>query len=406
MNTNDIASFVSDGFELAKKGGAADIYVASDNYFRLGQLPLKSHYAFGWIIYYALHQAPSGDIRARKNMLATYLKLQLERPHKLHSMILTEAIRLYKDSRDSAFGRRKEDVEDFAIDKFVELWDLKNLREGDWKRKDLDGKIMSSTAEKLITVLTDRLEEIHKPAPEEVVAVVDKAIGLYPDSFTLYAQRATMEVLAGRKDSAMALLRKAVLLAPGKFFLWSKLASLVDTSTDMRLHVALLYKAKKAPGPEQFKGRISLSLANALAGADCHAEALWELENVERQYNSNGWHMPALYHKLKKTIPGGTASRNPEEIYLKVAHLADEYIYSAIQPVKATKTYHKNPDTARANHTVKQSVAWRATDEHGTNYWFYPHRHGIDSALQLGTPLYLRIFNGKVVKAELAPSAQ
>ena len=76
-------------------------------------------------------------------MLARYLRLQVERPHKLHSMILTEAFRLYKDAAEASFiAKNKEgfnpvsDATRFSIVKFTNLWDLNNLRHGDWKRKE------------------------------------------------------------------------------------------------------------------------------------------------------------------------------------------------------------------------------------------------------------------------------
>ena len=41
-------------------------------------------------------------------------------------------------------------------------------------------------------------------------------------------------------------------------------------------------------------------------------------------------------------IPNDTIADNPEHIYRKVAHLADEEVYSGLPTVVMTKTYHKN----------------------------------------------------------------
>ena len=42
-------------------------------------LPLKSLYPMGRIIYYALHQSPAHAIQERKMLLAHYLRLNVER---------------------------------------------------------------------------------------------------------------------------------------------------------------------------------------------------------------------------------------------------------------------------------------------------------------------------------------
>ena len=140
MTKEELSTYVSDGFEKAKRGEALEVYTTVCPYFDRGELPTSRHYAFGWIIYYAMHQSPEQEIAARRQMLGRYLKLSLVKPHKLHSMILTEAIRLRREADDK-----------FSLMKFLPLWNLANLRPGDWRRKEVDGKPVSSTVEKLIT---------------------------------------------------------------------------------------------------------------------------------------------------------------------------------------------------------------------------------------------------------------
>lgn len=407
MNTADVARIVSDGFVAAKAGDAIIVYNKVAVFHDNGQLPLKSHYAFGWIIYYALHQTADSSIIERKRLLARYLKLQLEKPHKLHSMVLTEAMRLYKNAREVAFGKRQEEVEKFSIVKFCSLWDLANLRPGDWRRKGYEGKALSSTVEKLITIYVDELEAIHEAPSPEFISVIDKAMSEYPDSFNLQSQRASVYILQGERDKAAELLRNAILSAPGKFFLWSKLASLVSPEENMRLHVALLYKALKAPGQEQFKGRIRLALAKALIAANAFPQALWELQRVKGVYEANGWHLSQSFMGMLAEIPQTTEPLDPEALYKKVEHLADETIYDALPAVHVKKTYHKVPDPNDKNRKGfgRPAIAWRVTDESGTHYWLQPHRFGLQPDLPIGTPLIIRLHNGKPVRAHLHADA-
>lgn len=411
MELQQLGQFISQGFDTAKFGNANEIYLQVTQHFALDEIPLKNHYAFGWIIYYALHQQPDHEIAQRKRMLANYLQLRVEKPHKLHSMILTEAMRLYRNAKDAAFSARSKEKEieatTFSIVKFAELWDLNNLRPGDWNRKIFEGKEMSSTAEKFITLYVDELEETHVLPSPSFIEVVDRAILEFKDSFNLMMQRAAIHQLAGEIEPARQLLRNAILYAPGKHFLWSRLASLYSPEEDPRRHVALLYKALRAPGPEQYKGKIRLSLARALMFKDLHHNALWELNRVKSTYEANGWHQPTAYKEILGKIPHDTVAEDPEGLYRRLEHIADDEIYSALPKIPVTKTYHKNPDPNLSSNWSRggygrPAVAWRVTAEDGTNYWIQPHRFGLQPDLPLGTPLFIRLHNSRPVKAELA----
>lgn len=401
MNDLELTRYVSDGVDAAKAGKAIETYYETLPYFEHGKLDSKSHYPFGWIIYYALHQSRDNEIVERKKMLANYMRLSLRKPHKLHSMILTEAIRLYKDTYDVAFNWHGDDKPIFSIISFTSLWDIANLRPGDWRRKEHEGKILSSTAEKLITCLVDEAESKKVQLSPDMTAVVDKAVADYPDTPMLLSQRASLHTLGGERDKATDLLRKAIILAPGKYFLWQKLAMLIDPATDMRLHVALLHKALSAPGPEQYKGRIRLSLASALASKEAYAHALWELSKVKYIYESNNWHLPRVYEEVMRKIPEGIAPADPAHIYFKLSRLADNVIYDSLPEVIVRKTYHKNPGPGGSGSYRKPMAAWRVTDELGRNYWIQPSRYGIAEDLPIGTRVTVKIHNGKPVKASL-----
>lgn len=402
MTREDIQKFVSDGFEAAKGGDAIKIYTSVREIYASGKLPAISHYPFGWIIYYALHQSGNHDILCRKLMLSTYLRLNVAKPHKLHSMILTEAIRLYKDAANAAFNGKERNEVGFSIVKFLMLWNPEHLRPGDWRRKELDGKMLTSTVEKLITAYVDEMEKTRVIPERILVDIVDKALAEYPDSPNLYAQRAMLYEIGAEVDKARETLKKALLLAPGKFYLWSKMAAMVAPEQDMRLHVALLYKALNSPGPEQFKGRIMLSLASCLADRGIFPEALWELDKVRKIYKANGWHLPYLCETLSAKVPKGTVASDPERLYRRVAHLADEFLYSSLPTVKMKKSYHKNPDVTAA--PGRRQSAWRLTDASGANIWFNPQRFGISPELPMGTTLDVALFNGKVVRASVSPA--
>lgn len=414
MNTEELSRFVSDGFERAKRGEASTVYTAVTPFFENGLLPSKSHYPFGWIIYYALHQAPAHAIAERKQMLARYLKLTLRKPHKLHSMILLEAIRLAKDSSagnypDSVRATPESKKQNsFSIVRFLPLWNPENLREGDWRRKEQEGKILNSTVEKLITVYVNELDNTRGLPSEEFMQIIEKGLRTYPDSGTLMAQSAILHELKGEKEQAVNFMRKAILSAPAKFHLWSRMASLLGREKYSRLYAAFLSKALSIPGPEEYKGRIRLSLAELMIEHNSPDQALFELEQVKRIYESNSWHLPRLYSELQAKVPQGTTPADPHKAYRILNLEAENFIYSALPPVMTRKTYHKEASEGAdkfGNHRRKP-VAWRVADEKGNNYWLTPRQFMVAEDLPLGTRVCIRLYNGKVVSANVILEAQ
>ena len=411
METNEIIQYVSDGFDRAKAGAAVETYNAIIHHPELRDLPHRSHYPMGWIIYYALHQSPAHAIQERKMMLAHYLRLNVEKPHKLHSMILNEAFRLYKDAADTATIARLKggfnpatDSTRFSIVKFMELWNLDHIRPTDWNRKEHEGKLLSSTVEKLITHYTDELYGMHTAPSAEFIGIINHAMVAYPPTTNLFAQRAQLHELSGEKKAAIEMLRHAILTSSSKFYLWSRLANLITDKENMRLKVSLLYKALCCPGQEEFKGKIHLHLAATLAEGGAMPQAKWELTYVKDLYTKNDWYLPKLYRETENKIPAETAPADPSAIYRKVAHLADDFIYEILPEIEARKTYHKAAaeTTDRYGNRRMGQTAWRLTDSNGANYWFNPGKYGIPEDLPADTRVRIKVYGGKVVKARLA----
>ena len=410
MTPQEISRYVSDGFVRAKAGEALAVYASVAPIHTSGALPPERHYSLGWIIYYALHQSAPGDILPRKRMLAHYLGLRTPRPHKLHSMILTEAIRLYRDARDSAVAARLKGIphdaaRDFSLVKFMRLWDFRHLRPGDWRRKQHEGKPMSATVEKLITHYVDELEGSHAAsAPSaEFMDVMERAMREYPATASLLARRATLYQLSGETERCAPLLRQAVMVAPGKFYLWQRLAAYVDPVEHPKLHISLLFRALSAPGQDSFKGKVRLALADAWLRIGRPHFAAWEIDRVKQVYEANGWHLPPRHRELEERLPHGTIAADPAGAYRSVAHEADELLYESLPPVRVSKTYHK-PAVAGTDRYGRQRpgmVAWRVTDAAGVNYWFNPGRHRLQEDLPHGTRLIVKIHEGKIVKAML-----
>lgn len=400
-----MVDLISKGVDRAKLGEAVRVYeeiTAGGN-----AIPERSHYAMGWIIYYALHQLGEREVGRRKHLLRHYLALRTPRPHKLHSMILCEALRLREN-----VARQKEQLrtaaeapETFSLMRFLQLWDTANLRPGDWLRHEYEGRRLSSTVEKLITLYVGEATKGTDAPSGQFTALIDRALSEYPDSHALLGQRASLHAMTGDREAARRLLRTALVMAPGKFHLWSRLASLIDTESEPRLKMALLVRAMQTPGQQDFKGRVRLDMARIWITRELFGEAVWELAEVRRLYEGKGWHLPRAYAEMTGKIPAGTAAKDPSAVYSRLSPLAEAEIYSSIPAITARKTYHKRAQPASpspAGWKKATETAWRVTDGQGRNYWFQPSRYGIDPELPLGTPLSIRLHNDKIVHASTA----
>lgn len=399
---SEMMTMISDGVDRAKAGEALAVYQAIAN--AGSPIPIKSHYALGWIIYYAMHQSDDREIESRKLLLMRYLALSTPRPHKLHSMILNEAIRLRDNVIKMSYPRQvEEETSSFSIVRFMPHWNFANLRPGDWRRHQLGDKTLSSTVEKLITLYVGELEKGTNVPSEEFLTVIDRALTEYPDNFNLLSQRAVLFARAGETERAVELLKKSIIMAPGKFHLWSRLASLIDVQTNPRLKMAFLARSLTAPGKAEFKGRIHLDLASIWMAQGLPEQAAWELGIVKRTYEAQQWHLPKAYSQIAERIPADTTPVDPSPTYAKLISMAEQEIYYALTPIHTTKTYHKEPqagpDAARFRRAPEP--AWRVTTAEGQNFWMQPLRFGINAQLPHGTAVTIRVHNGKVVHARL-----
>lgn len=391
MTTTELSDYVSNGFERAKHGDALNVYNEITPYFDRGELPTGRHYAFGWIIYYALHQSTAGQWPERRRMLGNYLKLVLTKPHKLHSMILTEAIRLYRDAPDN-----------FSIVRFVKLWGLANLRPGDWRRKQLEGKTVNATVEKLVTAYVNESIDQNLPLSEEFKTVFGRAVKDFADSPRLQRQRARLLVAEGNRRDAAEIYRRILPANRAVYYLWSELAELLPGPSQRRLKAAMLAMALRTAAHEEFRGKIRIAMAETLAAANQYGYALYELDKVKTFYTGKKWHLSPAFVKVRSSIPDGTVAKDPQPVYDQLVAIADNYVMQMLPDIEVSKDYHKEGGESRFG-KGKTPAAWRVVDVDGDRYWLTPSRFGIDPNLPIGTMLVTKIADGKIIHAHLLP---
>ncbi len=91
--------------------------------------------SYAWEIYYNIKESTFIDVKEFKKYLNIYFKLNIERPSKVHSLILVETIKYLETNEIN-------DV-DFNFFDFLKLWDINNFMEEDYEENvftNKDGK--------------------------------------------------------------------------------------------------------------------------------------------------------------------------------------------------------------------------------------------------------------------------
>lgn len=369
--------------ENAKHGAdAISLHKQVSNWYNDGELDANLYQSFGWLTYYALKQTNISNVQNRKILLNQYLKLNLPKPSILHSRILSEAIKVEKNTPLQ-----------FRIRDFVRLWGLENLRDEDWKQFTTDaGHTMSSTVEKLIGVYVKELETDRVEAPDEFCQLVDKALEKYPGNQNLPLNKAKVLSSQGRIDEALAYYKDMILRTPSKFYLWEQASDFVQ---DRDTKIGLLCKALTCGTDDNFVVNVRLSLAKLLIEAGMPSNAKYELEKHLQTRQANGWSIKEEFRNIYNHLATVEAAADNNAIYAKYSVKADEFIYSAFPTVLAVKVDERqNYDR---NHPGRKIGTWILRTEKSTEWLRKPTKFGLNRNTPNGTTFDIKVNDGKVV---------
>ena len=316
---------VRDAVEKSK-GNARDAEQAYNTvkaFYDAGQLDSSQLQDFGWIIYRYCKQIVGWyDSSKARAALATYLKLDVERPSLLHSGILRLAIELEKNNKAN-----------FKFTRFLEMWGFDNFSDDDWRQfRTDDGKTLPSVVQNAIYKYVAELKDDKiTTVPDAFVALLDKAIERMPRVPMLQYQKARLLGIVGKRDEAFAILKEL----PAKIkqpFLWGDIADLAPTR---ELSIAALCKLITEQRNENFLGDARLRLAKLLIADGRYKEALREAETFYDARRAAGWKIDDDYVAVRSAIPIDTkliADNNA--LYKKQLESLEELLYTdAIEQV-------------------------------------------------------------------------
>ena len=347
-----------------------------------GDLNNNLYRDFGWLIFYNLKNTPINDSTKRKQLLHYYLELELPRPELLHSLILSEAVKVEKNTPLQ-----------FRIRDFMNLWGWDNLRPDDWTQFQTDnGNTVTSLVEKLISVYAKELKTDNVSSTDEFNNLVDEALTKFPNNQNMPLYKATVLMSLGKKDEALEYYKELILKSPSKCYLWNQASELVE---EVDLKIALLCKAISVERDESFIGGCRLNLAKVLIEKNMMANAKYELDKYRDFYEIQGWGLRQEYRNTVNQIPQDTQTIDNSSLYDKYVPQAEEFIYSALPLQFAIKVEDKQVDDKKL--PGRKFTQWTLKTGKGIVRLKKPTKFGLDNRIKNGSPFDIKLYDGKIV---------
>ena len=367
----------------AKNGALTDdVILRCHNLLENGNLNKKLYRDLGWLIYYNLKNTPVNDPTKRKQFLHYYLELELPRPELLHSLILSEAVKVEKNTPLQ-----------FRIRDFMNLWGWDNLRPDDWVQFQTDnGNTVTSLVEKLISVYAKELKTDNVSSTDEFNNLVDEALTKFPNNQNMPLYKAIVLMSLGKKNKALEYYKELILKSSSKCYLWSQASDLVE---DVDLKIALLCKAISVERDESFIGGCRLNLAKALIEKNMMANAKYELDKYRDFYEIQGWGLKQEYRDIVNQIPQDTQAEDNRKLYDEYIPQAEEFIYSVLPSQLAIKIDDKMIDDR--NRPGRKFTQWELRTKNGIVRLKKPNKFGLNNQMRNGTLFDIKLYNGRVV---------
>lgn len=268
---------------LSKDGQHAEAVAVYRQAGSLVALDLQVQTNFGWDLYKHAKQLLADDgvnFSAVKRNLHDYLKLEIEKPSLLHACFLQLAAKLASQDKLNML-------------RFLQLWDLKHLREEDWTRhRAEDGKEYPSLVEKVI-------QQAGKNAAESedtqdltyILPHIDAGIERFPDNVWLKLDKAKVLLAGGRHEDALIFGMAVAKAKADDYWAWELLGDIVAGS-DPAAALGCYCKALCCPAEDKFTGKVRLKLARSMINKNDFAPAKYEVETVMRQKEKDGQRVP------------------------------------------------------------------------------------------------------------------
>lgn len=233
--------------------------------------------SLGWELYRLVKKLldqSDANLRPIKQNLNEYLRLNVEKPSLLHSVILQVAAKFAGADR-------------FNMAAFCRLWNLEFLRPEDWERfRTDDSKELPALAERVIQQASKEAGRTQDPGlASYILPYLDRALGEYSDNIWLFLNKAKVLLTLQRNEDAFKFALDVARAKPNDYWVWELLGDICSTD-DPDLSLSCYCKALLCSSDDRFSVKVRGKLAMMLVKRNKFPEAKCEINrflNIKRQ---------------------------------------------------------------------------------------------------------------------------
>lgn len=318
---NPNASEINQAKELSKSGKHEQSIAIYKQLIDNGETDINVATSLGWELYKAskelLNRTPVifGKIKMYLNW---YLKLNVEKPTLLHSLMLQVANKCAAENNIDMLA-------------FSHYWGLENLRADDCEsfRTD-DGVEIPSIAERVLIqavkagVANGNVDSLNRLQP-----FLDKIIKKIPESIWLKQSKVKLLVCTGRPDEALQSAIQVVKEKSRDYWAWELLGDL-HSANEPEVAFSCYCKALTCNGDINFTSKVRLKLVEILVNRNQFSEAKFELISIQSHKESAGHKIPEpIQRAISKDWYSVTEpSESNQSLYRQNVRLAEEILYA------------------------------------------------------------------------------
>lgn len=331
--------------ELSRQGAheeAADIY---RKILRDSDCSIAIQTSLAWELYRILKKLLAHEHR-NVNLIKTYfleyLQLTVERPSRLHSLILQLAIKM-------------ADETSFDIARFARLWGLNNFQPEDFEESSSFNaehfRKFPALAERVILKASkSAAKSLDTDTCRYLIPFLDEAIGCFPENIWLKLNKARVLVAIGEPDTALEPALELLRMKSQEFWAWELLGD-IHLNTDEKVAQSCFCKALMCEADAKFTPKVRIKLARLLRDAALYSRAKHEIEEVIGLYEGEGWNIPPdcdEYRSEPWYAEAGTTDSNVE-FYRENIELAEGLLLTGYSWIAGTvgDTFAKKKGTVR-----------------------------------------------------------
>ena len=288
-----------------------------------GKLEPNDRKSWGWELY-RLVKAELQDkqddelsppvVQRVKRQLNVYLKLSIEGPDLLHTLMLQQALRLVKGGH-------------LKVLPFLRLWNPEQFSEEDFaSQTGKDGKTYPSLVERTIQAAASEAADSDRTDDRSfILPHVQTAMQRFPENIWLKLNHAKLLRGMGRIDEARAQAIEFAREKASEFWAWDLVGDLVQDDPELRL--SCYAKALSCSQDDDFVGKVRLKLATLLEKSHPN-EARFEIERVISHRTRAGYPISREAQALSERLAAVSPKSTDRTFYSRFSDSAEALLFS------------------------------------------------------------------------------